>query len=734
MSKNSPNATVLIGLVGRISRSLPRLTLILATLLGGAGRSPAEHLYVPNYSFESQVTDYADPRVDDWQKTPQPAGFNPGMFGPWTNLAGVFINYPGTPGYIDNAAGQQLAFLFAYPQSGLFQDFNSTDWSANPPSHDFNSIYQTNRTYTLTIGLTSSSEEPLTQGSTLLLALYYRDANSNLVVISSNTVTYDTNVFTNLEELLDYKVTIPVVHAGDAWAGQNIGILIESTVAPNLLGGVWDLDNVRLTEGLYVPNFSFESPVTGSVIPEIDNWQESPQPPGFDSSDYAWSELIGVFSNATGPSFIDNAEGNQLAYLFADPQVAIFQDYNSTDWSGAAPTHAFNVLYQPGNSYTLTVGVTSSSEEPLMPGSTLQLSLYYRDASSNRVTVASTTVPYDTNIFTNITHLTDIQVKVPAVSSDAPWAGQNIGIQIASTVPPQLLGGVWDIDNVRLVEDHGVPNFSFESPVADAFGAEVDAWEKPPAPAGFDASSYGDWTNMAGVFVNDPDPNYYISNADGVQLAYLTAYPQVALFQDLNSTDWSGLPATHDFNVRFEPGKYYTMTVGITSSSVEPLTAGSTLELSLYYRDASSNAIIVASNTVTFTTNVFTNLLQLLDFSVSVPVVQATNAWANQNIGIQIQSTVSPGLIGGVWDLDNVRLTGAIPAALNNPVFANGQFRSQLQSGKNAAVAILATTNIALPLTNWTTLTTITNFTGSYPVVDIAPDPAHRFYQARKLP
>ena len=731
MSKNSPNTTVSIG---GIPRSLKGLTLILAIFLCGAVRLPAEHLYVPNSSFESQVTDYADARVDDWQKTPQPGGFDTGTFGYWTNLSGLFINFPGTPGYIGNADGQQLAFRFAYPQAGFFQDFNSTDWTGAAPAHAFNAIYQSNRTYTLSVGLTSSSAEPLTQGSTLLLALYYRDAASNRVVIASNTVTYDTNVFTNLNQLLDYQVTIPAVHATDPWVGQNVGILIESTVAPSLIGGVWDMDNVRLTEGIYVPNFSFESQPTGFVTAEIDDWQKPPQPSGFDSADFgAWTNMTGLFYNYPGASFIDNANGSQLAYMVAYPQVAIFQDYNSTDWSGASPTHTFNAVFQPGKIYTLTVGVTSSSVEPLTPGSTLQLSLYYRDASSNMVTVASTTVPYDTNIFTNITHLTDIQVRVPAVKSGDAWAGKNIGIQIASTVPPQLLGGVWDIDNVRLVEDYGVPNFSFETPAVDYVGAAIDSWQKPPPPAGFDSGTYGDWTNLSGVFVNFPGP-YFVNNADGAQLAYLQAYPQVALFQDVNSTDYSGLPATHDFNVRYEPGKYYSMTVGITSSSVEPVTTGSTLVLSLYYRDASNNAVTIASNTVTFNPSVFTNLLQLLDFSVSVPVVQAGQPWANQNIGIQIQSTVAPNLIGGVWDLDNVRLTGAVPATLSHLAFANGQFRLQLQSDKNAVVAILATTNIALPITNWTTLTTITNFTGSYPVVDIAPDPAHRFYQARKLP
>jgi hypothetical protein len=38
-----------------------------------------------------------------------------------------------------------------------------------------------------------------------------------------------------------------MVRAGDAWAGQHIGIQMLSTVDTNLQGGYWDLDSVRLS-------------------------------------------------------------------------------------------------------------------------------------------------------------------------------------------------------------------------------------------------------------------------------------------------------------------------------------------------------------------------------------------------------------------------------------------------------------------------------------------------------
>ena len=46
--------------------------------------------------------------------------------------------------------------------------------------------------------------------------------------------------------LHDYSVTTPMVQAGDAWAGKNIGIKIEALMGDG--NGYWDMDNVRLTQ------------------------------------------------------------------------------------------------------------------------------------------------------------------------------------------------------------------------------------------------------------------------------------------------------------------------------------------------------------------------------------------------------------------------------------------------------------------------------------------------------
>ncbi len=236
------------------------------------------------------------------------------------------------------------------------------------------------------------------------------------------------------------------------------------------------------------------------------------------------------------------------------------------------------------------------------------------------------------------------------------------------------------------------------------------------------------------MFGNVPPTNAdYIANADGSQLAYLFNYPQVALFQDNNSTDWSNGPPTHAFNALFRPGHAYTLTVGLTSSSEEPLTPDATLQLSLYYLDAASNMVTVAANNVSFDPNVFTNLSQLLDYSATIQEVHPNDPWAGKQIGIQFVSTVNPELIGGVWDLDNVRLKETVATALNTPGVTNGQFDFVLQSEPGLAFAVQASTNVGSPGTNWTTLGGFTNVTGKTSFTDPVANPGRRFYRAQQL-
>src|SRR5215216_3940520 len=85
---------------------------------------------------------------------------------------------------------------------------------------------------------------------------------------------------------------------------------------------------------IYVPNGSFESPDTPFADPRIDAWQDNPKPDWYDESGgFTWDQLTGTFENTdpTDVSHIDNVAGSQAMYMFAVPQVGIFQDYNSVD-------------------------------------------------------------------------------------------------------------------------------------------------------------------------------------------------------------------------------------------------------------------------------------------------------------------------------------------------------------------------------------------------------------------
>jgi len=200
-----------------------------------------------------------------------------------------------------------------------------------------------------------------------------------------------------------------------------------------------------------------------------------------------------------------------------------------------------------------------------------------------------------------------------------------------------------------------VPNFSFESqtapntfPFVNIF---VDSWQKAPEPAYYDAAigtPFGiPWLSTAGVFL---DVNPYLNHV-GNQAGYILGFPQVTLFQDYDSSP------THDFNATFDVGKTYSLTMGVFGKP--SLAPGSTLELSLYYREG-TNTFTVGSTSIGYSLAAFpTNgPLNLVDYQVNVPTVQAGDAWAGKNIGIQILSTTPIEMAtGGNWDFDNVRLT-----------------------------------------------------------------------------
>ncbi len=443
------------------------LAAMAAVAAAGAAPLRAGNIYVPNYLFElpniGTNSPYAAPVLEDWEETPQPVWYNPTNFGgsPWSYLVGTFYNLPdytnstGTnTSFIYNCNGTQAAFLFAVPQVGIGQQLSAT--------------YNVGKCYTMTVGVIGGSGG-MPEGSTLDLIFFYIDGAGNTNVIGDTTITNTALAFPNDTNLVDFHVELPGVQAANAWAGKNIGLEILATPDLANSGGYWDVDNVRLVEGIYVPNFSFELPNIGTnspyAAPIFDAWEESPQPAGYNPTNFfgsPWYELMGTFYNLpnyTNPTnssdtYIYNCDGVQGAFLFGIPQVAIFQDYNSIGDDTNVATHAFNATYQAGKGYTLTVGVIGGGGA--MPaGSTLELDLYYAGASSNKSIIASTTVTNTLVNFPTDTEFVDFQVILPPVKPTDPWAGQHLGVQLQATpdpLDPTAWGGYWDADNVRLVE------------------------------------------------------------------------------------------------------------------------------------------------------------------------------------------------------------------------------------------------------------------------------------------
>ncbi len=710
--------------------------LALALLAVGTSRVNATTIFVPNGSFESPDITFAEPSIDSWQKAEQPFWYDPGMFNdfPWVALMGQFDNTTnGASDHIVNTDRKQLGYVFAVPGAAIFQDFNTAytlPYSTNTVTpHDFIAQYEAGKSYTLTVGVLGGGGG-MSPNATLQISLYYRDLSNNIVTVGATTITNTPQLFPTNTAFTDFQVRLPAVRANDAWAGKRIGIQIASTTDFSAIGGYWDLDNVRLTDNI-LPNYSFESPDVTFAEPFFAEWQKSAQPIWYDPgmfNDFPWFALAGQFDNTTNGAadHIVNLDGLQGGYMFAVPDLAIFQDYNNTGTN-------FNSRYEVGKSYSLTVGVLGGAAG-MTTNATLQLSLYYRDNTNGIVTVAATTITNSPVLFPTNTAFVDFQVSLPVVRTNHAWAGKPIGVQIASTTGFGDIAGYWDFDNVRLVEG-AVPNYSFEAPDITFAEPRMDSWQKAPQPFWYDPGMFNDfpWEYLMGQFDNTTNgASDHIVNTDGKQLGYIFAVPDAAIFQDYTTAVGTNAP-TFDFNTRYEVGKTYSLTVGVLGGG-GGMTTGATLQVSMYYRDGSNNMVTLAATTVVNSTNLFPTNTAFVDFQVVVPVVRSIDPWAGKHLGIKIASTLDFSMIpGGYWDFDNVRLRAVRDPFLKNMGVSGGQFQFTADSAPGR-LEVLTATNIGAPVATWTSLGTITNLTGEYQFTHPAPISGQRFYHARQVP
>jgi hypothetical protein len=209
-----------------------------------------------------------------------------------------------------------------------------------------------------------------------------------------------------------------------------------------------------------------------------------------------------------------------------------------------------------------------------------------------------------------------------------------------------------------------VPGFSFESQAAPSpldpipVTSKVDSWQRQDQPVFWDAISQGSpWSGTSGLFQSD----FFYANEEGHQAMYVLNIPGAGAFQDFNSTDWQNLPANHAFDAKFTAGNGYQLTLGLFGKNMD---ANSSITLSLYYRDGSNNKVTVGSTTIQYNSSIFAvqpnqapNTLH--DYTVNVPIVQTSDAWAGKNIGIDITANVPLQNANGnaYWDMDNVRLS-----------------------------------------------------------------------------
>jgi len=181
-----------------------------------------------------------------------------------------------------------------------------------------------------------------------------------------------------------------------------------------------------------------------------------------------------------------------------------------------------------------------------------------------------------------------------------------------------------------------VANHSFEIPEFNVAENPYGAMSLMPQWTEDDIDPEG-LSRNTGIFLNTPaDSNDHITNPDGSQLAFFGNYQGNSISQFMAS--------------KYQVGRSYKLTVGICVSHTAPPAGNNPLTLAFtYWGGFMPVDIATVQVPPTGLTSTF-----LDDFTLSLPTIQAGDAWAGRNIGIAIRAS---GAEGGFWDLDNVRLT-----------------------------------------------------------------------------
>lgn len=278
-----------------------------------------------------------------------------------------------------------------------------------------------------------------------------------------------------------------------------------------------------------------------------------------------------------------------------------------------------------------------------------------------------------------------------------------------------------------------VPNASFEEPAAPFVNVDVAAWQEAPKPPWYDENGGFFWSQLTGVFRNTaPGAADHIENLHGQQGLWLFAVPDVALFQDYETIGGTESEPAQVFDVTFEVGRAYRLTVGVIGGGGN-MSEGVPLEVRLYHRDAAGQRWTVAATPVVHSLATFPTRTRLVDFQVTVPPVRASDAWAGKQLGVEFRSLVNFDSQGGFWDLDHVRLETLDPPVLTNARVAGGAVRFSVQGATGTRCEVLAAADVAAPEAGWTVVRTLDLTTSEAEFSEPLMDVRGRFYRARLL-
>lgn len=195
----------------------------------------SQEIPVPNGSFEFPGTTFVDIEVVDWEESPKPFWYDEseGFF--WNQLVGVFRNTPpGSDDHIPNTHLQQGLFLFALPEVGISQTLSNVD-----------GVFTLGKSYRLSAALIGGGGGML-ENVALGMQLYYESDEMEPVVVAEKVIRHSLDTFPSTTEYIDQTLTSAPVLATDSWLGKPIGIRFISLVSPELVGGFWDMDHIRL--------------------------------------------------------------------------------------------------------------------------------------------------------------------------------------------------------------------------------------------------------------------------------------------------------------------------------------------------------------------------------------------------------------------------------------------------------------------------------------------------------